>query len=243
MLAQFSRFISTNVKWTACKPEKWKIGISHWIHYKYNFTARTPRNTETEWKFSVKSMYKRKGKESAGWGIRTKRRFSSGWSALCFSISFGYFQCSFSCFLLRQVKRTQKFIVCNSKFDMNFIYLHVNRICVTPKTFEREIYEQTAADHLSAFPLAFPPAFSICSCRWKVQRHSQHEWIWESGLPFVTFPSAFCFPFGVLALLLKHGNLFGFFYIYFPTPPVPGLSVSACLYHFKCSRTWTRRFG
>lgn len=25
---------------------------------------------------------------------------------------------------------------------MNFIYLHVNRICVTPKIFEREIYEQ-----------------------------------------------------------------------------------------------------
>lgn len=40
------------------------------------------------------------------------------------------------------LKRTQKFIAGNSKFDMNFIYLHVNRICVTPKTFEREIYEQ-----------------------------------------------------------------------------------------------------
>lgn len=40
-----------------------------------------------------------------------------------------------------------------------FYFLHVNRICVTPKTFEREIYEQTAADHLSAFPLAFPQHF------------------------------------------------------------------------------------
>lgn len=44
------------------------------------------------------------------------------------------------------LKRTQKFIAGNSKFDMNFIYLHVNRICVTPKTFEREIYEQQSQE-------------------------------------------------------------------------------------------------
>lgn len=216
MLAQFSRFISTNVKWTACKPEKWKIGISHWIHYKYNFTARTPRNTETEWKFSVKSMYKRKGKESAGWGIRTKRRFSSGWSALCFSISFGYFQCSFPCFLLRQVKRTQKFIVCNSKFDMNFIYLHVNRICVTPKTFEREIYEQTAADHLSAFPLAFPQHFlsvrvgERCS---GIRSMNESE---NQACPSLRFPQLFVFHLESWLYCWSMATFLDFFIFIFP---------------------------
>jgi len=59
----------------------------------------------------------------------------------------------------------------------------------------------------SGFSSGFSPAFSICPFRWKVQ-HSPPEWVRESGLLFV-FPS-FCFPFGVLALLLRHGNLFGF---------------------------------
>lgn len=64
------------------------------------------------------------------------------------------------------------------------------------------------------FSSGFSPAFSICSCRWKVQRHSQHEWIWESGLPFVTFPSAFCFPFGVLGFIVEAWQPFWIFFIF-----------------------------
>lgn len=104
----------------------------------------------------------RKPNGISGWlAVLHKRRFSGGWSVCTFLLSTFCISCfvwvHFSCFLPGQVKRTQKFIVCNSKFDMNFIYLHVNRICVTPKTFEREIYEQTAADRVG-----FSWAFFFC---------------------------------------------------------------------------------
>lgn len=83
--AQFSRFISTNVKCPECKPEKCKIAISHWIHYKYNFTARSPRNTVKRKCEGRMSFVGRLKGDSRAIGLHSVSAFRS--LTFCFSFS------------------------------------------------------------------------------------------------------------------------------------------------------------
>lgn len=155
------------------------------------------------------------------------------------------------------LKRTQKFIAGNWKFDMNFIYLHVNRICVWPQRRSSVKYtsnsscwshcpqwsghpdrqtERVRVDRDLGSSRKVPPMMPERAQRRQLRALFLKS-VWMSRRSCRFMFSVSCLSFYALSLPLFCGLLLLLSVIENRT------FFAAFLYHWKCSRIWTGDSG